>query len=125
MPTPTPDLPQDHLRFIRLNCRESENLYLCDEILALLGTSWDEASQKIAADSSRFGDKAGKLVEAPTWDRKRHDVKDVIEEVATILDAKNLHWTVRVGVAIGRSVPSGQLRDCLGADVLSALWSAT
>lgn len=49
-------------------------------------------------------------------------VKDVINEIASTLDPKNVHWTVRVGVTIGRSIPAGQLREFLGADVVSALW---
>jgi predicted ATPase len=122
LPQPNPDVPQDHVRFIRMNCREAENLYLCDETLALIGTRWNEASAKISAESGRFGNKAAKLTSAPQWDRRREDVKDVIDEVASILDGKNIHWTVRVGVAIGRSVPQGQLREFLGSDIVSALW---
>jgi hypothetical protein len=105
-----------------MNCREAENLYLSDETLALIGTGWDEASAKISAESGRFGNKAGKLSAAPHWDRQWEDLKDVINEVASILDPKNIHWTVRVGVALGRCAPVGQLREFLGTDIASALW---
>jgi hypothetical protein len=122
LPQPNPDVPQNHVRFICLNCREAENLYLCDETLALIGIGWGQASAKIAAESGRFGNKAAKLASAPQWNRQWDDLKYVIDEVASILDAKNIHWTARVGVTIGRSVPSGQLREFLGADIVSALW---
>lgn len=122
LPTPNPDMPQQHVKFIRLNCREAENLYICDETLALLGTTWEQAAAKIVAEGSRFGSKAVKFSTAPNWDRRNQDLKDVIDEIATILDGKSVHWTVRVGVAIGRSVPAGQLHDFLGREVVSALW---
>lgn len=114
--------PQDHVKFLQLNCRESENLYLTDEVLALLGTDWGEASAKIAAESGNFGNKAVKLNNAATWDRQREDIKDVIEEISSILDDRHVHWTIRTGVAIGRTKPAGQLADFLGKGVVGALW---
>lgn len=122
LPQPNPDVPQNHVKFICLNCREAENLYLCDETLALIGTDWDQASAKIAVESVRFGNKVAKLASAQQWNRQWDDLKDVIVEVASILDAKNIHWTARVGVTIGRSTPLGQLREFLGADIVFALW---
>lgn len=69
-PSPTPVVPQRHVRFIRMNCREAENLYLCDETLALIGTDWGQASAKIAIGSVKFGNKAEKLANAAQWDRQ-------------------------------------------------------
>jgi len=123
-PQPSPDAPQNHVRFLCLNCHESENLYVCDETLALLDTDWDQASAKISAESVNFGEKKSKLASAPSWDRQWEDLKDVIDAVAQILDTKNLHWTVRVGKAIGGCVPTGQLRGFLGEAVVAALWKA-
>ncbi len=39
-PQPSQDNPQKHVRFIQLACHEFENLYLTDQVLALLGTNW-------------------------------------------------------------------------------------
>src|SRR5262245_51059346 len=41
------------------------------------------------------------------------DVKRVINEVAKILDKKNVAWTQRVGSAIGRRRPTGELAEFL------------
>lgn len=114
--------PQNHVKFVQLNCHESENLYLTDEVLALLETDWAGASAKIAGESANFGNKAGQLAAAAAWDRQREDIKNVIEEVASILDDKHVHWTIRVGVGVGRTKPTGQLADFLGTDVINALW---
>src|SRR5215831_6334628 len=65
-----------------------------------ISSSRNQASTKIASESGRFGNKAGKLVNAQSWDRQRDDIKDVIEEIASILDDKNVHWTIRVGVTL-------------------------
>ena len=114
--------PQEHIRFIRLACRETENLYLTDEVLALLGMSWPEAQTRIAAAADNFGEKRDALASAATADRRYGDLKPVISEIAKILDPKQLHWTSRVGVALGRALPSGSLADFLGPDVVTALW---
>jgi hypothetical protein len=113
---------QRFVRFIALNCHEAENLYLTAEVLHLLGTGWQEASAKIRAESGKYGAKAEKLSEAPSWDRRQVDLKDVINQVAQILDSKGVLWTVRVGTAIGQARPVGELADFLGNDVVSALW---
>ena len=122
-PCPQPDSPtQSHVRFICLKCREAENLYLSDEVLASIGTSWAAASAAIVAQAAEFGAKAKLLLKAPTWDRRQDDVKPVINEVSKIIDTKGVHWTQRVGVAIGASRPAGMLAEFLGADVVTALW---
>ncbi len=69
-----------------------------------------------------FGEKAAKLSTAAAWNRQTENIKDVINQVASILDEKHVHWTIRVGVTIGRSVPTGQLREFLGDQVTTALW---
>jgi energy-coupling factor transporter ATP-binding protein EcfA2 len=114
--------PQDHVRFIQLACHESENLYLADEVLGALDTDWPSASAKIASEADKFGQKADILRTAPTWDRKTSDIKKVIEEIATILDPKRVHWTIRVAKAIGVGRPAGQLAEFLGGEVLDAIW---
>ena len=123
-PEPSVDSPQNHVRFIQLGCHESENLYLADEVLAVLGTNWANAVTKLAAQAHNFGNKAAKLQQAANWDRKNEDIKNLIEEISIILDDKRVHWTVRVANVVGRSVPSGQIAQFLGPEVVAALWSS-
>lgn len=121
---PTPDAanPQDHIRYIQLECHESENLYLSDEVLASLETDWPSAAAKIASEATKFGQKADILSSAPSWNRKTCDIKRAIEEIATILDAKRVHWTIRVAKTIGTSRPTGQIGEFLGDEVVNAIW---
>lgn len=114
--------PQQHVSFLRLSCHESENLYLTDEVLASLGLKWTDAQMRIKAEAHRFGEKESALLECDKWDRKESDIKTLINEIATALDSKSVHWTKRVGTAIGTSKPAGQLAEFLGPSVMHALW---
>lgn len=114
--------PQDHIRFIQLNCHESENLFLTDEVLAELGTNWADACTEVVAEASNYGDKAEMLGGITNWDRQNEDIKQVINEVAKILDKKNVPWSVRVAQVIGRNRPIGQIGDFLGIEVVETLW---
>lgn len=122
LPQPNDMNPQQFVKFIKLNCLEAENLYLTAEVLQILGTVWHEAVQKIRAESQAYGNKAPILYRAPEWDRRNEDIKNVINEVVTILDPKSILWSVRVGTVLGRNKPSGELADFLGADVVNSLW---
>lgn len=122
-PKPTQaSIPQRHIRYIQLACHESENLYLTDEVLALFGTDWPTAQQKIVAEAATYGQKKAKLESAGSWDRKTADIKEVIEQLALILDPKRVHWTLRVAKVIGSARPTGQIEQFLGGEVVSALW---
>lgn len=114
--------PQQHIKYIQLVCLESENLYLTDEVLALFETDWPTAQAKIAAEADKFGQKAAQLKTAGTWDRRNVDLKSVIEQLATILDPKRVHWTLRVAKVIGEKRPVGSIGDFLGREVIEALW---
>lgn len=114
--------PQHHVRFIQLNCHEAENLFLTDEVLAALGTTWQDASAKILGEAAKYGNKADQLRGAVGWDRRTEDVKPVINEISKILDSKNVPWSVRVAQTIGRARPSGQIATYLGDEVITALW---
>jgi ABC-type branched-subunit amino acid transport system ATPase component len=122
MPSPTAANPQKHIRFIQLACYESENLYLTDEVLSDIGTTWDLAKLRVASEASNYGNKSAILSRAATWDRMKDDIKSVISELSMILDPKHVHWTLRVGRAIGKTRPTGQLSTFLGANVVGALW---
>lgn len=123
-PEVNPSNPQSFIRYICLACHEAENLYLTDEVLAELGWTWEGAAAEIASRSDDFGEKAERLAKAAEWDRRRVDLKGIIDEVSRILDQKGLRWTMRVGAVLGKSKPSGQLADFLGDDLLKRLWPA-
>jgi predicted ATPase len=121
-PQPSERNPQNHVRFLQLACHESENLYLTDEVLALLGITWAEAAEKLTVQAVNHGNKAAQLQQAATWDRRNADIKNLIDEISIILDEKRVHWTVRVANVIGRTRPSGQLGEFLGTEVVVSLW---
>lgn len=122
IPQPNAERSQKHIQFIGLNCHEAENLYLTDEVLALLGTSWTDALTAIETRAPEFGDKVGRLAGVRTWDRKTVDLKGLMVELMAILDPKGIHWTIRVARAIGAGRPTGQLAEFLGDSVVAALW---
>jgi len=122
-PKPTPQqAPQQSILFVQLGCHEAENLYLSDNVLELLNTDWAHASAKLVAQAQKFPNKAELLAAAQTWNRADGDFKNLIHEISAILDSKQVHWTIRVGQAIGKARPTAQLADFLGQEVVTALW---
>ena len=113
---------QNFIRFLKLNCLEAENLYLTDEVLAALDLSWGQAKDLIKYYASDYGQKEPLLVSVDDWNRKNYDIKKVINEIAKILDDKNVPWTVRIGKIIGAKRPIGQLAEFLGNDLINTLW---
>lgn len=124
IPTPNPDNPQKYVRYVGMACHEAENLYVTDEVLADLDLSWDAAAQRIEQEAQHYGNKRPILAGASTWNRQDVNLKEVINQIAQILDPKNVHWTFRVGRVIGRNRPAGQLATFLGDDVVTAIWGA-
>ena len=123
LPTPQPNSPQDFVRFARLDCHETENLYITDEVLNELGhESWDVAKSKIVAAADGFGNKAESLRALASIDRKLADIKPIVSEIAEILDPKKLLWSVRLGKLIGKERPTGQLAEFIGAKTMQLLW---
>ncbi len=122
LPKPNPQSTQDFVPYIRLNCHETENLYLSDQVLKFIGTDWDTAKHDIMTRSSQFGTKSQQLANVTNWDRQREDIKQVIHEIAEIIDPKRIMWAHRLGHAIGSEKPTGQLADFLGEDVVQKLW---
>lgn len=122
VPQENADRPQKHVKYVRLSCLESENLYLSDEVLAELNTNWEDAKAKIKAESNKYGNKSDLLNGCDAWNRKTTDVKSVIKELELILDPKQLPWTLRVARTIGTKKPEGMLADFLGENVVRALW---
>lgn len=122
LPKPQPNSPQNYVPFVQLQCHESENLYLTDEVLAELGYTWETAIPKIIEESSNYGNKADELKNIAAINRQESDIKNIINEIADILDPKKLVWTVRLGKFIGKSKPTGMLESFVGTEVVSALW---
>lgn len=111
-----------HIKCLLLACHEVENLYLTDEVLQSMGTTWEQARTEIKNQSNNFGNKAEHLQQVDSWDRKTIDLKSVINEISVILDAKKVPWTMRIGKCIGAGKPQGQLAEFLGDGIVGALW---
>lgn len=114
---------QNYIKFIKLSCHESENLYLTDEVLQKMGYDWKSACDKIIKEGSRFGNKSNQLRNVCECNRKTVDCKNVINEIAEILDEKKLNWAYRLGKVLGEEKPKGQICDFLGDDVTNSLWA--
>ena len=99
-----------------------DRLAVTDEVLTALDLSWGQAKDLIKYRASEFGQKEPLLDSVDDWDRQNHDLKEVVNEVAKILDDKNVPWMVRVGKRIGAERPTGQLAEFLGNDLINALW---
>jgi predicted ATPase len=117
-----PQVEQSNIKFVKLCCKESENLYLTDEVLVLLGIDWEKAKLSIKSRSKEYGEKQLLLEQCDSWDRKNQDFKSIINELSRILDDKQLPWTLRVARCIGEKKPEGQLADFIGNEVIQALW---
>jgi energy-coupling factor transporter ATP-binding protein EcfA2 len=122
LPQNQPGSPQNYVPFVQLNCHESENLYLSDEMLSDLGYSWGEAIIKIIDEAGNFGNKSDQLKNIGDIDRQTSDIKNIINEISEILDPKKLLWTIRLGKLIGREKPVGMLEEFIGKDVINNLW---
>lgn len=124
LPVPSEANPQTYIRFEALQCHETENLYLADEMLFELGYDWPTAQVKIVAEADKFGEKKTALKSIAHVDRRLGDIKNVIHEIAEILDPKKLLWSVRLGKHIGRGRPTGMLANYLGIELVDLLWGA-
>lgn len=114
---------QNFVPFIQLECHEIENLYLTDNVLQTLGySSWEEAKSKIKSEALNFGEKRVLLENCDSWNRKQHDIKNIMNEISKILDTKNLSWTLRLGKILGSKKPDGMLAEFLGDEVVNKIW---
>lgn len=115
VPKPDANNPQQYVRFSQLACHETENLYLTDEVLAVLGVTWEEAKAKVIAKAGNYGAKADVLRAIDQMDRRAGDFKPIINQVAEILDdQKKLLWSMRLGKIMAEKPPTGMLREWLG-----------
>lgn len=122
-PQASPTKPQNYTQYFQLNCHETENLYLSDEVLRELGyEGWPQALQKIVNEAPKYGASQAALLELQGIDRRTADIKSVIHQLAQILDSKNVLWAVRVGKLLGKQKPTGMLQDFIGAAFCEVLW---
>ena len=124
-PQPTKHNPQDFVRFLKLECHEAENLLLTDTVLKQFDHTWDTAVKAIVEQAANHGNKRESLEACGKWDRRWQDIKTLVNEISLILDPKHVHWTVRVGTAIGASRPTGDLAVFLGNPVVESLWGSS
>lgn len=117
-----PETTQKFVKYLQLNCHESENLYLTNEILSTLNHTWETACEKVILDSKNHGAKEDFLKSIKDWDRQSVDCKKVINELAKILDEKQLNWAHRLGKELGKTKPAGQLADFLGSEIVNIFW---
>ncbi len=122
LPMPHPQNRQVFVKFLKLNCHESENLYLTDEVLGSIGHNWDTACIAIEELEKEVAvEKAAALALVRT-DRRQGDLKGLIEIVSHKLDSQKVPWTIRVSSVIGKTKPTGTLAQFLGEGVINALW---
>jgi len=122
LPVPSTQNPQRHVKFLQLGCRESENLYLTDEVLDTFSHTWETAVEAIKElENSVSPERAAALANARA-DRQHADLKGLMDILVRKLDSKNVPWTIRVSSAIGKARPTGSLESFLGSPLLAALW---
>jgi hypothetical protein len=121
LPTASPTAPQDYINFVRLNCRETENLILTDEVLAKVGLSWAAAKEKIETSTCDEGVKA-RLLAIESDGRAQADLKALLPTLESVLFPNMGRWTRIVGNVLGSGRPEGQLLEFLGPTVVEALY---
>ena len=121
LPTPSPSCPQDYVQFVRLDCRETENLLLSDEVLARVNLDWTSAKERIAAANCDESHKA-RLLAITSEGRAAADLKGLVGTLEAILFPNMGRWTRIVGNVLGAARPIGQIGDFLGPNVVNALY---
>jgi hypothetical protein len=76
----------------------------------------------VISSADGYGQKAAALKALQEIDRKKGDVKNIINEIAEIIDPKKLLWTVRLGKTLGKSRPTGQLAEFIGETNVQLIW---
>lgn len=119
-----PKVSQNHVKYLRLECHESENLFLTNEVLKKFGLDWNEACTKVIQEAPKFGEKESLLKEISNWDKKTVNCKKVINELAMIWHGKSVPWSLIVGQVIGPEKPEGELAEFLGTQIIETFWNS-
>jgi len=117
-----PQVDQEQIKFLKLSCHETENLYLPTEVLASMNLDWDKACKKVIENCENRGQKTSILKRIRETDPKTGDFKSIINELSWILDDKQVHWTLRIGQVLGKGKPQGQLKEFLGNELVNSIW---
>ena len=123
LPRRSPQSPQNYIPYMRLNCHETENLYMTDEVLALIGyETREDAYNKVQAEAKNFGAKKDLLRRIGELDPQTGDFKEIVACIAEILDPKRVLWSVRLGQILGKGRPVGMLSEFLGESLVNYIW---
>lgn len=104
--------PQNFIKFTKLSCHESENLYFTKQVLETMIPDEFELSEKL----KKFN------ISDKLKNKKNADFKEDIHNISKELDPEHITWQERVGKVIGRHKPTGELADFLGEDILNIIW---
>jgi len=128
MPEDIGDIPP--IRRMRLSCRNIENLLLSDEVLTMLGTSWETLRERIDSWLAKNPEHPHyammKAFSEVGYDRKQADVKELRIDLVALLGT-NKPWEVLIGQAIASivgvqpSISPTSLSAFLGPRVVSEL----
>jgi hypothetical protein len=121
LPQPSSTCPQDYVQFVRLNCHETENLLLSDEVLAKFDLDWTMAQARIAASPCDESHKA-KLAAISADGRGSADLKGMTGTLESVLFPNAGRWTRIVGNVLGAKRPEGQIAEFLGPNLVEALY---
>jgi hypothetical protein len=117
----------DVVPILRLNCHESENLYLTAEVLKEMGwPSPDAAIAHLHASAEGLPIEVQRTLAGLTAsNRSKADIKLAIKHIVDILDSTHrVPWATRVGKSISSVGPTGELREFLGERVVRAIWGS-
>jgi ABC-type hemin transport system ATPase subunit len=123
LPTASASCPQEFIQFAKLQCHETENLLLADEVLGKVGLDWATAQARIAASSCDESHKA-RLASIRSEDRKDADLKGMLGTLESVLFPNMGRWTRIVGNVLGANRPEGQLKEFVGEKLITALYGA-
>lgn len=121
LPIASASCPQEYVQFIKLNCHETENLILTDEVLAKVGLDWGAARAKIVASDCDESHKARLNAISPDG-RANADLKGLVGTLEAVLFPSKGRWTRIVGNVLGATRPTGQIAEFLGKDLVEALY---
>ena len=105
----------------RLNCRETENLLLTDDVLAKVDLDWQLAQSKIADANCDESHKA-RFLAISRIDRMTVDLKGLLPTIESVLFPNMGRWTRIVGNVLGPQRPEGDLLDFIGEQVVTTLY---
>ncbi len=117
---------------LMLNCRESENLLLTNEVLESLGKNWEQIKKEIDIwlDKSKSHEYYAVLSKFASegYDRQNYKIKDVVNILLYFMNS-NKPWTFIIGQVIGKleahsyQDEEGSIYKFLGKDLLDILAS--